>query len=419
MSSPNSSQRKHLAIVASYGHFLPPRNGGHLRTFHLIRGLAKEFDITVISHTPPTEENRQILKAAGMETVSLIGSPNTWRTHPPGLLKRMVARLQYVRLTRDWRGPTNSSVLQFRRDLRKLLKTETISAIILEGLPPVCFQSLAPDGKAQPAIIFNAHNVNSSLLKQALKDVTDKSEKQKRERHYQAQLKIDRELSCYTDACLTCSEDDLRTLQDLSRPQLKGCVIPNGVDIASHPFQESRETVNPKQILFCGSLFYQPNTEGLIWFIQEVWPQLASRGLQFKIIGRGRIAPQLKALCEHSHVELIGEVPSTLPYYQESAIAIVPLLSGSGTRLKILEAMALGTPIVSTTLGAEGIDCTPAEISLADTPEAFAAAIIDLLTHPEKPESQRTHARKRIEQTYDWNSIGKNAISSIKEIIKN
>src|SRR5690606_7639083 len=109
---------------------------------------------------------------------------------------------------------------------------------------------------------------------------------------------------------------------------------------------------------------------------------LGGRGLRLRIIGRDGASPELRARCDREGIDFVGEVPRVQEYYRESAVAIVPLLSGSGTRLKILESMALGTPVVSTSLGAQGIDCGPEEIRLADTPERFAAAILDLVDHP-------------------------------------
>jgi glycosyltransferase involved in cell wall biosynthesis len=113
-------------------------------------------------------------------------------------------------------------------------------------------------------------------------------------------------------------------------------------------------------------------------------------------------------------VDLIGEVADVAPYYRRAGVFVCPLREGSGTRLKILESMALGNPVVSTRIGAEGIQAKPGrDLLIADAPEDFADAVVDLSTHPARFDRIRHHGRALVEARYDWDLIGDNAAESI------
>ncbi len=205
------------------------------------------------------------------------------------------------------------------------------------------------------------------------------------------------------DRCTTVSESDKRLLLQ-ANPRLKVDVIPNGVDIQKYrPLPRKSDSFS---CLFIGNMGYPPCSDAVLYFCKEIFPiiQTRNRNIEFWIVGRepGR---ELLSL-NHDGVHVTGRVEDVIPYYQLSDICVVPLRAGGGTRLKILEAMALGRPVVSTTIGCEGLDVVDGEhLLIADTPEQFAEITVRLLTDPSLYQHITDHARHLVETYYDWDKI--------------
>jgi len=185
-------------------------------------------------------------------------------------------------------------------------------------------------------------------------------------------------------------------------------VVSNGVDLARYVF---RPEPSPEELVFfVGDLTWPPNLEGIRWFHAEVWPILAGLrpSAKVEILGRGH--GSLRGLSRRGPPGLsyLGEGADTRPLWSRAAVAIVPLLTGGGTRLKILEAAACGVPVVATPVGAEGLDFAEgSEIRLAARPREFAEAVAALLADPEARRAQAAAARRRVESEYDWREIGR------------
>jgi len=214
--------------------------------------------------------------------------------------------------------------------------------------------------------------------------------------------RLERTLLRHAGGVSCVSSGDAASLAELGAAG--ALVVPNGVDLARYAFRgaPSRE----ETILFVGDLSWPPNAEGVRWFAERVWPLVRARRprARAEILGRGAPA-DLSRLARPDFV-LLGEGDDTRPHWARTAVAVVPLRAGGGTRLKILEAAACGVPVVSTRIGAEGLDFSSAELSVHDEPEAFAAAVAALLENPEAARRQATAARARVEAAYGWDRIG-------------
>jgi glycosyltransferase involved in cell wall biosynthesis len=174
-------------------------------------------------------------------------------------------------------------------------------------------------------------------------------------------------------------------------------VIPNAADVEYYQPRPTDPPPDGHTLVFFGHLSYTPNVDGAIHFVQDIWPLIAEahREARFKIIGGS--PPRSIQLLAGPRVELTGFVPDLRPHLAAAAAVVVPLRLGGGTRLKIVEAMAMGKAIVSTALGAEGIQAEPGrDILIADTPEAFAGAVNRLLAEPERTAQIGKSARHRI-----------------------
>ncbi len=222
-------------------------------------------------------------------------------------------------------------------------------------------------------------------------------------RHYEA------DVYRQFDHVVTVTASDRYTLESLSHSD-RGVfptfhTIPICIDTASVPAVIPQD--GGSNVLHLGTMFWPPNVEGMLWFLQEVWPLVRNEIPQatFTIAGKNPPA-ELAALAAGQNVELTGYVPNSLPWLERASAFVVPLLSGGGMRVKIVEAWRWGLPIVSTTLGAEGIDYRDGEnILIADTPADFAVAVMRLLRIPELNRRLRVNGRQWVEERYDYRRV--------------
>jgi glycosyltransferase involved in cell wall biosynthesis len=212
------------------------------------------------------------------------------------------------------------------------------------------------------------------------------------------------ELGTYRDAdgVYLCSAEDERRLLD-EIPGARTAVIPNAADVDYYKPRPTDPPPDGRTVLFFGLLSYAPNVDGVMHFVQKIWPRVveAHPEARFKIIG-GR-PPRSLRLLAGPRVELTGFVPDLRPHLAAAAAVVVPLRLGGGTRLKVVEAMAMGKAIVSTALGSEGIEAIPGrDLLIEDQPEAFADALNRLLDDPELAARIGQSARSLAVERYSW-----------------
>jgi glycosyltransferase involved in cell wall biosynthesis len=215
------------------------------------------------------------------------------------------------------------------------------------------------------------------------------------------------------DAVVAVSEEDRRTLLRLD-PAGRIGVVPNGVDTAH--FSRAaivRERAGPfsfraATLVFSGTLDFRPNVDAVTWFAREVLPLIRARrpDARLLVVGR-RPAPTLQALAAEGVLTLTGEVPDARPYLAGAAVYVVPMRIGGGVRFKLLEALALEAPVVSTGMGAEGIDGLRdgEHCLLADAPAAFADSVLRLLADPTMGRQLGEAGRALMLGSYDWSAI--------------
>lgn len=203
--------------------------------------------------------------------------------------------------------------------------------------------------------------------------------------------------------CVTAvSEKDRDTFREFTQDSVPLLVVPNGCD--TDYFQPMEPVSDRFELVFTGTMYYRPNVEAMLYFCREIFPKILTheRRCRLKIVGNNP-PPEVKALEKQGNIEVTGFVPDTRPYMASASVVIVPLLSGSGTRLKILEAMAMGKAVVATTVGAEGIEYVNGQdIVIADEPESFAENVVALLADGSKREMLGKCARLLAEQKYSW-----------------
>jgi glycosyltransferase involved in cell wall biosynthesis len=223
---------------------------------------------------------------------------------------------------------------------------------------------------------------------------------------------IERDLLCSYTRVVAVSRVEAAHLRRLA-PDKSVDVLASGVDVdyfgavATWPREHSVPRPKGDTLVFLGSLAYHPNIHALQFFMDEVWPLVKRRRphVRFWIVGASP-GPAVQAMAEQDGVEVFASVPDVRPYLAASTVAIVPLFLGSGTRLKILEALAAHLPVVSTTFGAEGLDLEPGrDVLLADTAGAFAEAVCSLLECPDRAQELAHHGWETVRRAYSWDGI--------------
>jgi polysaccharide biosynthesis protein PslH len=228
--------------------------------------------------------------------------------------------------------------------------------------------------------------------------------------------KWQQELSKNVDMSLVMSESDANILNK-DKTVSNITVIPNGVDIEEFPF--TKANTQNITISYFGNMEYFPNQDAVIYFFEQILPTIVQKipEAKFLVVGRN---PSLtvQSLAKDTNTIVTGTVDSVIPHYINSSICIVPLRAGGGTRLKILEAMAIGRPVVSTTIGCEGLDVMGGEnILIADTPAQFAEKVIQLIGDKQLYQRLANNGRQLVEDRYSWDKIAEKLSAVYEEIV--
>lgn len=358
----HASAAPRLVFVARAAPF-PLTGGAALRTHRLLTGLAEAFDVTFVTleHAVGGEDSH----VSASEAARLL--PGIRVVAAPGLGRRKrAAQLRSLASRRSWQDGRYAVPR-----LRALLSAE------VQRLDPavVHFDDvgvglLAPLEGRYCALA--PHNVEHRILRDTARASTGarrffgEIDSRKLERE-------ERRLWPRVSLCVAVSEIDARTMRQAGAQRVEVC--PNGTDRVSMLPTPRRATAEPLRILFVGRGDYRPNGRGLRWFIEEVHPILRNAGpTLLEVVGE---PPRRRA--EARGVDYVGPVPDLRPYYTRAHAAIVPLFEGSGTRLKVIESMAWGRPVVSTALGAEGLPVLAGEHFLAaETAPQFADALLTI-----------------------------------------
>ena len=226
---------------------------------------------------------------------------------------------------------------------------------------------------------------------------------------FRKMLRYERAAVCKFQHVIAVSEND-RSLMTQWVDGDRVTVVPTGVDLAEYRPDPAASDPNASAplITFVGAMDWEPNVDGVEYFCAEVWPSIKAEVPQarFRIVGRNPGRRVQKWASIEASIEVTGRVPSVVEHLRQSVVVIVPLRIGGGTRLKIYEAMAAGRAVVSTTVGAEGLDVHHGrDIMLADDAHSFAQAVIALLRDPELRRRYQTAAAETAAR-YDWPAIG-------------
>jgi sugar transferase (PEP-CTERM/EpsH1 system associated) len=381
----------------------PPEQGAAIRNYNLIVQVAAQHEVALLTFA----------QGADQEPGPLAGlcRPLVRVPMPPERSARERLRTLFTTDEPDMAVRLYSPA--YAQTLRELLMSESFDIVQVEGLELACYLPLVRRwlGERAPKLILDEYNAEYLLQRRAF-EADLRSPRRLPTAFYsliqwRRLARFEREVCRQADTVLAVSEADAEALRRLVEG-LQPVVVPNGVDTERyHPGLPDSLPLEHPALLFTGKMDFRPNSDAVLWFHRHVWPLVRARAPQAHLYIVGKNPPaRFKPLWDDPGVTVSGYVPDILPYFGSADVYIVPLRIGGGTRLKVLEAMAAGLPLVSTTLGVEGIALSPGQHALlADTPQDFAEAILSLLADPERRRTLGAAARQFVLEHYDWRLI--------------
>jgi glycosyltransferase involved in cell wall biosynthesis len=394
----------------------PPDAGPRVKTWHVLRYLAEQgHRLTLASFVRPEEEQyipivREICQA--VYTIPIKRS----RLRDVGYWLRSNLSGRPFLIERDDLGEMHALVKQ-------IVETEKVDVIhadqltmTLYGLPYIRRGKPANglSGSARPVLIFDAHNAVWTIVGRMrdnarwfLKPVAGLEAA--RVKRYEGKVVSE------FDFTLAVTEPDRKALLEAVKfsangaasPEPHFCVVPIAVD--THQTQPVSRQPGSLNIMTMGTLHYPPNADGIRWFTQEVFPLVRDHipKATLTIVGKNPPADFLQLQEQFPGViSVTGYVPDLTPYMEKAAIMVVPVRAGGGMRVRILEAFARGLPVVTTTIGLEGIDARPGEeVLVADTPVDFADTVTRLLKDQVLQDTLAAKGRQLAKRCYDWHVI--------------
>ncbi len=298
--------------------------------------------------------------------------------------------------------------------LKRLLQREKFDIIQFESLFMTPYLETAKrHNKAK--CVLRSHNLEY-LIWQRIADGTKNKAKKFYLNHLARKLELfELEIIKKVNGIVTISKDDYSKYTELKAKKEQMINIPFGIDLSGY---EMTSSVKEVSLFHLGSLAWTPNLEGVTWFLEEIWPDLHRSFPQLKFYIAGRDIPNEFSSEKYKNVEVLGEVPDAKEFINSQAIMLVPILSAGGMRVKIIEGLALGKTILSTTIGAEGIDYEKnKDILIADTKEEFIAQIQKLHDTPNFLEDQMTRSRDFVKENFDNDRLVDALLSFYKKLI--
>jgi glycosyltransferase involved in cell wall biosynthesis len=380
---------KHLLYIAPFCH-IPPADGASQRGINLLRQLQEGYRVTLLTYRKHDPQALQQWAHERQVTLYWLADPPPRRettffrrlvaARPPGFASHDPQAIANA-IDEVWDAHGPFDILYFATQLMGQ------AALI---------------GHWSAQSVLDLYDVSTPIARSKIKRVPIY-----RPYHWLFRIeavrvrKYERRIIELFEFVLVPSQKDAKAVTALC-PRAPVKIIPNGVNMPPERAGCGQKTL----VLLVGNYGYAPNAQGFRWFYEEVWPSVVTAfpAARLCLVGQGGHMFQAQIANDKS-VDWAGRVPDVSPYYQEATCAIIPIFSGGGTRLKLLEAMAWEVPIVTTTFGAEGINHA-GTVAVADTPEQFAKAVIRCLESPEVFAQSARQARQLVAEHYSWAGIG-------------
>jgi polysaccharide biosynthesis protein PslH len=388
------------------GGLVPPDTGGKIRSYNILRQLAKHHEVTLFAfyaahdHDVHSELNQTFHRVI---QVPIDLPPAKSAGEFLDYIKHLFSREPY-NLTKYCRPVV-------RQKLRALLREETYDVILCDFLAAA---GAIPWEWPGPKVLFT-HNVEAVIWQRHYQVAKNPLWKVLSWYEWKRMAAAERNYLQKADHIIAVSEKDRGTFAKFVDPQ-KVTVIETGVD--TEFFQPTEEKTIPNSLVFTGSMDWLPNEDGIVYFASEIFPLILAKApdANLCVVGRKPSRRLLELASRFPNIQLTGWVEDVRPFMAQRAVYVVPLRIGGGTRLKIFEAMSMGKAVVSTTIGAEGLPVISGEhLLLADDPASFAEATLRLLSNPTRCAEIGQTARRLVEQNYSWREVS----NGFAEVLEN
>lgn len=372
----------------------PPDAGPKVKTHYVLRTLARRHSVELLTfaRSPEEEEAAQAL-APWCDRITTV--PLERRKYlEPWYMARGWARGTPFLVSRDARRA-------FSKAVRDRLAEGDIDILHADQLTMAQYLPLAKGTGV--TTVFDAHNAVWDLVRTLVPRQPTPLHRTASRIEWRLLKRFEGRACRDADFTLVVADQDRDALEAAAGEAIRSCTVPIGVEVLEQPVVE----FNPraKRLLSVATMHYPPNAEAIRWFRDRVWPGLrhADPELGVDIVGARPPADLVEWAAADARIDVHGYVADLDDLYREAAVFIVPLLAGSGVRVKVLEAMARGVPVVSTSIGIEGLDLVDGlHVCVADTGEAFSAAIRELVDNPARRLHMVEAARRHVLERYDW-----------------
>ncbi len=394
-----------LLFISAWFPF-PQDNGSRIRVYQLLKALGKRHRVHLVAFLP-SEREREYLPAASelCASVRVVVRDPFWRDPSKNLSGH------FSLTPRDVIRGYSAEMAGQAEELAEKIKPAGVIASTIAAAPYAL-------KRAVRARILEEHNFTTRWMEERYRMQSGLVRRMAGWVTWQKCQRYERDLYAQFDAVSMVSEQDQKAVQAIF-PEYTGRleVIPNGVDLETR--QMGLAEPQADRMVFNGSLTYAANLEAVRWFVAETLPLIRAARPEARLVVTGRTeGVDLAGVADQPGVELSGYLEDVRPAVAGSWLAVAPLLSGGGTRLKILEAMALGTPVAATPKGAEGLAARPGEeILIADKPGALAALCVRLLESPALRQAMAEKGRRLVEGRYGWEGIGERFCTLVEEMV--
>lgn len=377
---------------------MPLDTGGKIRSYHLARELARnnELDLFIfypeISPDPHPALDPEFSRVVRMP-IKIAGRA--------GLRDRFNYGLNLF--SGRPHSMTKFCRPEVRRRLREHLRAHSYDVVVCDFLLTA---AVIPWDIPTPKIVFT-HNVEAVIWKRHFEVNKNLLWKAVSWREYRTMDRMERLYLRKADHVLTVSQSDRNAFSEFLQRE-KMTVIETGVDVDF--FRPESTSESPLSMVFTGSMDWMPNEDAILYFVEQILPKIRASypTATLTVVGRSPSAKLQELAARNQGLKVTGRVEDIRPYIRESAVYVVPLRVGGGTRIKIFEAMAMGKAIVSTSIGAEGLPVQDNEhLLLADTASDFASKVVELFRDPVRRSHIGRSARSLVEANYSWASVAR------------
>ena len=377
----------------------PQTTGAKLRDYQLALALARRAEVTLIGYSEQPQRPDDPARAEAFRAFHAVRRILKPRTYTPfKLLRGLFSRYPITVI--------NYMSNALEQAIAAELRETAFDMVHFDSLQLEPYLGLCRRIRSGIPVVYDWHNIDSEVMRRFSEGNLSPARRIYSAITARRIAGLEHQVLAGGSAHLVCSERERRILSGFAAGA-RIAVIENGVNMRA--FATPGQTASSRRdLVFVGSMNYFANIEAALDFAGEVWPLLRARypALRLRIVG-SRPTAAVRALSEVAGVEVTGTVPDVAPFYTTALASIVPLKTGSGTRLKILEAMAAGTPVITTPIGAEGLDLEPGRHALfAKTPQEWLDQVTTLIERPAVFEDLVCASRELVAAKYDWEIVG-------------